>query len=520
MVRKGIVSSSHQLASYWGARCLEDGGNVVDAAIATSSILSVVQNNMCGLGGDMFALVKLDGRVSELNSSGRASEAATIDFYEKKGYTQIPARGPLGANTVPGMVRGWGDLLGKFGTMELKTLLQPAIKYAEEGFPITEKYAASIRESASVLGEFHGWREIFMPEGKPPSPGFNLVQKDLARSLGAISERGVDDFYEGDLAKRISDGIAGQGGIISIDDLRNHESTWNFDPISTNYRGVKIYETSPNSQAATVLLWLNMLEHYEISEMGLESEEFAEVMVDTCLKCYSQRAKSIADPTVLPLPAGFTSKQFADSLLSANDNRAVPARNKNRGIDGDTTYFAVADSDGNCISVIQSNYMGFGSGLVPKGTGIVLHDRGCYFTLDRAHHNSLAPKKRTFHTLCASLGERDGETLFAIGSMGGDVQPQIQVQLMTQVIDFGIDIQRAIDRPRWIVPATIYETPSNVFTEAESPVINKVASSIGLSAGSLNGLSSLCGHAQAILRSPEGLFGSADPRGDGASVGF
>ncbi len=520
MVKKGIVSSSHELASFWGAKCLHDGGNVVDAAIATSAVLSVVQNNMCGLGGDMFALVKFDGRVVELNSSGRAAGLASIEFYEKRGFSQIPPRGPLGAVTVPGMVRGWGELSNRFGTKELKELLQPATGYAEGGFPITEKYAESIRESVPLLGQFEGWREIFLPQGQVPHPGFNLKQRDLAKSLRAIALSGVDEFYEGELSRLIADEITKQGGLITQEDLRKHESNWNERPLSTDYRGVRIYETSPNSQAATVLLWLNMLERSQISEMGLESDEFMNLMFDTCIRAYKERAKSIADPAAFPLPSDFTSKKFAEEILS----RKVPTPStrvvKPARIDGDTTYFAIADSEGNCVSVIQSNYMGFGSGVVPAGTGVVVHNRGCYFTLDPSHHNSLAPNKRTFHTLCASLGEKDGETLFAIGSMGGDVQPQIHVQLMTQVLDFHVDLQQAIDRPRWIIPMTIYESPSKLCTEFDPSLAERPASSNELGIVSLNGRSPECGHAQAIYRTAEGLFGAADPRGDGASVGF
>jgi gamma-glutamyltranspeptidase len=515
MARKGMVSSSHELASFWGANVLLKGGNVVDAAIATSAVLSVVQNNMCGLGGDLFALLKVNGKVVELNSSGRAAELAAIDFYEKKGFSHIPTSGPLSANTVPGMVRGWGEL-SKLGTMEINELLQPAINYAEDGFPITEKYVQSIRNSEQSLGAFDEWDKIFLPKGRVPDPGIVFKQKDLAASLRTIAKLGADDFYEGELSKKITDGVAQQEGIISSEDLRNHESNWNDNPLSTNYRGVKVYETSPNSQAATVLLWLNMLESFELDKMELGSDKYDKIMLDTCLKAYAQRAKSIADPQFFPLKPGFTSKKFAEELLNSNETDQFPGSKATRA-DGDTTYFAVADSEGNCLSVIQSNYMGFGSGLVPEGTGIVLHNRGCYFSLDRSHHNSIAPGKRTFHTLCASIGEKDDEMLFAIGSMGGDVQPQIHAQLMTQIIDFKEDLQHAIDRPRWVVPMTIYESPSKIYTEFEP---SRSLRTNGLEVIQSNCLSSLFGHAQAIYRKENGLFGAADPRGDGASVGF
>ena len=489
---------------------------MIDAAITISSVLSVVQNNMCGLGGDMFALVRLNDRVFELNSSGRAAGRVSIDYYKNRGFRKIPSRGPLAAVTVPGLVKGWGELAKKFGSRDLFGLLKPAIDYSRDGFPITEKYRDSIRNSLPMLGEFKNWRAIFLPEGVVPARGHNLKQKDLSTSLLSIAQSGADDFYNGSLSEKISKGIEEQGGVIGSDDLRKHESTWVENPISTDYRGVKIYETSPNSQAATVLLWLNMLETFDLSKMRADSKKFLGVMVDTCLRAYRERARSIGDPSVTPLPANFTSKRFAEELLAQGQSTLTNFTQTRPKINGDTTYFAVADSEGNCASVIQSNYMGFGSGLVPSGTGIVLHNRGCYFSLNPKHHNSLSPGKRTFHTLCASLGEKNGELLFAIGSMGGDVQPQIHAQIITQVLDFGSDLQRAIDKPRWIIPMTIYEQPSRIYTESD---FSELASK-NLRVESLGGLSSQCGHAQAIYKTPDGLFGAADPRGDGASVGF
>ncbi|MDA4111286.1 MAG: gamma-glutamyltransferase family protein [Thaumarchaeota archaeon] len=513
MVKNAIVSSSHELASFWGANTLQRGGNVVDAALATSAVLTVVQNNMCGLGGDLFALMKINGKITEINGSGRAASASTIESFTKKGLKQIPSRGPLAAITVPGIVHAWGEL-SKYATMELKDLLAPAVKYAETGFPITEKYAGSIRASQNSLGNFGEWRRIFIPGGLFPSRGDLFIQKDLANSLRAIIERGPEDFYKGELSERLVEGIADQGGILNSDDFADHESTWNTNPISTEYRGVKIFETSPNSQGATILLWLNMLESFDL--VAFDSEKVSKLLIDTCLRAYAERARSIADPKFFPLPRDFTSKSFAQEVL--NSERLDIHLKDAEPPDGDTTYFAVADQEGNCMSVIQSNYMGFGSGLVPKGTGTVIHNRGCYFSLDHSHHNSLSPGKRTFHTLCASLGEKDGETNFAVGTMGGDVQPQINVQLMTQLIDFNKDLQRAIDQPRWIIPMTIYERPTTIYCEFEP--YDALTLSGRLRVERLGGLSSMAGHAQAVYRTQDGLFGAADPRGDGASVGF
>jgi gamma-glutamyltranspeptidase len=514
--KKGIVSASHELASFCGASVLQKGGNVVDAAIATSAVLTVVQNNMCGLGGDLFALLKLNGNVFELNGSGRAGSAATIDFYKSKGYTKIPSRGPLASPTVPGIVRAWKEL-AKHATMEFKELLGPALSYAESGVPLTQKYAGSIRGSQTILGKYAGWTKIFLPGGKLPVPGEVFFQKDLGRSLKEIREEGPDAFYEGKLSELIVRGIEKQDGILAAEDFRNHQSTWKFDPISTDYRGVRIFETSPNSQGATILLWLNMLETFDFGKAKYDSEKVSKILIDTGLKAYAERAKAIADPEFYPLPKDFLSKSFAQNILES-ENITSFAGGKKNSAEGDTTYFSVMDSEGNCMSVIQSNYMGFGSGLVPEGTGIVLHNRGSYFSLNPKHHNSLIPGKRTFHTLTASLAQKDGETLFAIGSMGGDPQPQINVQIMTQVLDFHKDLQSVIDQPRWIVPMTIYEKPKEILFEGNDD--GALKNSSRLRKVYMNGYSSLMGHAQAIYRIENGLLGAADPRGDGASVGF
>ncbi|MCL5069016.1 MAG: gamma-glutamyltransferase family protein [Thaumarchaeota archaeon] len=523
VARKGLVASSHQLASFWGAKTLSDGGNVVDAAIATSAMLCVTQNNMCGLGGDLFSLVKFGGKIFYLNGSGRASENATIKFYrEEKKLEKIPECGPLAAPTVPGIVHAWGELHSKFGSIELEKLLAPAIFYAESGVPLTVNYSESIRASAPVLRQFAGWSEIFLPNGSAPPPGALFKQRDLASSLKAIAKEGVQTFYSGDLADRIVKGASEQGGLFTSSDFSKHTSTWS-EPLKTDYRGTMVYETAPNSQAATVLLWLNMLEEYNLTKYRMDSAELFEIFLDTCLKSYAERAKHITDPAYHELPKEFTSKEFAAKVNSTKIFESF-APNPPGG-SGDTTYFTVGNSDGDCASVIQSNFMGFGSGLVPKGTGIVLHNRGCYFTLDEDHHNALKPGKRTFHTLCASLGETgSGRTKFTLGSMGGDIQPQVHVQLMTKILDFGMDLQAAIDAPRFIIPFSIYERPSKVFLEpgmgTPVPAMSKIAEKAGLSLELFDTLSSLTGHAQAILFREGTLRGAADPRGDGSAVGF
>ncbi len=518
-VSNAMVASSHELASFHGSKVLADGGNVVDAAIATSAVLCVTQNNLCGLGGDLFALIKFDGKILNLNGSGRASENATIDFYKKeKKLSKIPDIGPLAAPTVPGIVHAWGELHSRFGSVELNKLLEPAISCARNGFPITSNYSNSIRATLRVLGIFKGWADIFAPGGKTPDAGFVLRQNDLTNTLEQIAAEGPDTFYQGNLSEQIVNGIAKQGGLITENDLKRHKSTWQ-DPVKTDYRGTTIYETSPNSQAATVLLWLNMLEEYDLKRYSASYPTVLEIMLETCIRAYEQRAKHIGD---FELPDKFTTKQFAKDILEHRTKRTKRPNAKRDS--GDTTYFCVGRQNGDSVSVIQSNYMGFGSGLVPEGTGFVLHNRGSYFSLDENHHNSIRPGKRTFHTLCASLGESSQKTSFTIGSMGGDIQPQVHVQLMTKILDFGMDPQVAIDSPRWIIPFTIYEKPSIVYFEPESKIqsskAKKIVRKLKLSFKEFDSFSSSTGHAQAILFKNDYLSGGADPRGDGAVVGF
>ena len=511
MVSRGLVTSSHELASFQGARVMAEGGNVVDAAVATSAVLCVVQNNLCGLGGDLFALFRVDGsRVRGINGSGRAGRRADPEFYRSRGHAEIPRRGPLSAVTVPGIVHAWGELSSRYGTMELRDLLAPAIGYAESGFPVTPKYAESVEVSRQHLGGYEGWSRTFVPGGRPPLAGDLFVQKELAASLRLIAEEGPRGFYQGTLSEKIVAGVEEEGGVLGSRDLASHQSTW-AEPLSTDYRGVKVYETAPNSQGATALLWLNLLEEHRPGGLGPGSKELLRLFADTYAPVNAERSARIADPSAHPLPPRFATKEYAAAL----GPRPHPGRTPAAGLPGDTTYFAVADSEGNCASVIQSNYMGFGSGLVPAGTGIVLQNRGCYFTLEEGHHNALGPGRRTFHTLCASLGERDGRTHFVLGCMGGDVQPQVHVQLMTRLMDHGMDIQESIDFPRWAIPGTIYERPTRILLEEGLP-----APETGLRAEGIGVHSSATGHAQGILFTRGGMAGGADPRGDGMAAGF
>ena len=506
---RAVVSSSSFQSSLAGAKILEAGGNIADAAIATSAALCVTQNNLCGLGGDAFALLQLNGKpLFDLNGSGRAFESASIDHYLAKGLKAIPPRGPEAVVTVPGLVRAWEDLHKNSCTMEAKDLLSFAYTLAHDGFPVTQNYSESIAISSRYLSEYKGWRNTFTPEGRIPEPGTIFRQRDLASTIRILMDEGFSTFYEGSLADKIVKGLNIEEVPISDSDLRKHKSTFQ-EPLSTEFREFTVYETAPNSQAATAILWLNLLE-------DLKENSTLSSVIATGILAYSMRDMYITDPETQPLPPDFTSKEFSRKLqLGHPEQEPIGSGSTDRG---DTTYFSITDSESNSISFIQSNYMGYGSGIVPEGTGLVLQNRGSYFSLDPDHHNSLKAGKRTFHTLCAGMIRSDDGFLASFGSMGGDIQPQLHMQLILRLIDNPSDPQSTLDAPRWAFPYTIYEKPGKIICESEEL---KEALEKGLPGRKVvnEGFSSQFGHAQiTALLSSGTVVGGSDPRGDGISL--
>ena len=513
---KGVVSSSSQLASMAGADIIRSGGNLADAAVATSAVLCVTQNNLCGLGGDMFALIRMgDHEIIDLNASGRAFMSASIDYFIDSGLKTLPSRGHNSAITVPGIVSGWDEIHRKFCTMELNDLLSYAIKAAENGFPVTHNYSSSIMGSSRYFSQFDEWKRIFLPNGEVPGPGTVFKQKDLGSSLRSLAENGLHSFYDGDLADRILKGLDGTENLISDTDLIKHRVTTG-SPMKTEIGDTSVYETSPNSQGATVILWLNLLQA-SAGDKEITQSSFR-TLLETGLLAYSKRDQEITDPDFHKLPELFTSKDYAEDLLSTDRFDWPGASPK---VDrGDTTYFCIADNEGNSLSWIQSNYMGFGSGIIPEGTGFVLQNRGSYFTLDPQHHNALAPGKRTFHTLCAGMLENNGKFQASFGSMGGDIQPQLHIQMVLPLMKDLSDPQGILDNPRWAFPYTIYEKPSNFVCETPDLKRNIERDFRKWEVRNL-GFSSQLGHAQIVSLLENGtVAGGADPRGDGMSIPF
>jgi gamma-glutamyltranspeptidase/glutathione hydrolase len=514
---KGVVASSSQLASIAGAKIKSLGGNVADAAIAASAVLCVTQNNLCGLGGDMFALIRMgEKEIIDLNASGRAFELATIEYFKKHALSKLNARGPGGAITVPGIVSGWAHIHSRYCTMEVKDLLRSAIETAEEGFPVTQNYSESIRVSEKVFSGMAEWNKTFLPGGKPPAAGSVFKQKELAGSLKSLAEDGLTSFYDGNLADRIVKGLEGSGCLLQSSDLKKHYVTYE-KAKNTEINGKKIYETGPNSQGYTALLWLNLLEAGAKDPTAIQKESLSSVIA-AGMAAYSQRDKYITDPKFHPLPDGFTSKQFAQKLLEQGEKNRITGRQGKD--DGDTTYMCISDSEGNSFSWIQSNYMGFGSGVMPAGTGFVLQNRGSYFSLDPENHNSLAPFKRTFHTLCAGMLTEDSHFKASFGAMGGDIQPQLHIQMILPLLSDLSDPQEILDRPRWAFPYTIYEKPSEIICESDQ-LRDSISSFYQKEKVRNIGFSSQFGHSQIVTLLPEGtVVGAADPRGDGISMPF
>jgi gamma-glutamyltranspeptidase / glutathione hydrolase len=431
----GVVATAHPIATAVGRAVLGKGGNAYDAALAVSAVLTVVLPQANGLGSDLFAVV-CDNSVETLNASGPSAELATPERFEGAGCSAIPDHGPLSSFMVPGLVAGWSFFADR-ANLRIRELLAPAIRWAREGVPVTPLLAAAIDEMPWGDSD---WMAIY----RNRHPGVPLTQTDLARTLESVAVDGGHDFYHGRVARVIERDMQEKGGLIRFDDLDRYRPTCPA-PLEARYRGYTVYTTPPNSQGATALYWLAQLERRAVAQM--QPDEYAATLLETMYPAYEFRARAIGDPDRLALAPGWLESRATGP--SSIGTGTAP------GMGRDTTAFSVYDG-GIGLSVIQSNYEGFGSGHTVAGTGINLNDRGSYFTLDRTHHNIVAPRKKTFHTLMATAAV--GPELILLGSMGGDIQPQVTVQVLTGILDRGLNIQEAIDAPRFAYPASIYRS--------------------------------------------------------------
>jgi gamma-glutamyltranspeptidase/glutathione hydrolase len=448
----GMVACAHYLAAQAGLQILIRGGNAIDAAIAANIAMTVVYPSTCSAGGDVFMLIwnEKSRKLHALNGSGRAPQRMTPELFAAQGYKQIPERGPLTIN-VPGAVDGWFQALERFGTFPAETIFAPAIAYAEEGVPITSKLSGWLNQAAvPVLKRWESSAGVYLPDNRPPKTGDILRQPNLAKTYRMLAKAGQKDFYSGLIAREITDYIQQVGGVLDIEDMHKHHSDW-VEPISTNYRGYAIFEFPPNSQGLTALEMLNIIEGYNLKSLGYQTPEYLHILLEAKKLAFADRDQYISDPDFVDVPVDrLISKEYAEMQRARiNLQSAMPSVAAGLEKEGDTMYLCVADGEGNVVSLIQSLYFGFGSGVVGGDTGVMMHNRGSYFSLDPRHANFLQPCKRTMHTFTPSMVLRNDTPYMAFGTMGGEAQPQIHVQVLSAMLDFGLNVQQAIAAPRW-----------------------------------------------------------------------
>jgi gamma-glutamyltranspeptidase / glutathione hydrolase len=519
--RRGVVATESPLASQAGAMILAKGGNAVDAAIAANAVMGVVSPMMNGMGGDMFAIFyeAKSGKVYGINASGWAPAKLTIDELQKRGMTNMPKSG-IDSVTVPGVVDGWEKLSKRFGKKRLSTVLQPAITYAEEGFPVTELVSLYWQDGEELLRNDKNATLTFLPKNRPPAVGEIFKNPDLAWSLKQVASRGRKAFYEGEIAKRLVAYSTRMGGTMAMEDLAKYSSEWN-DPITTTYRGWTVYEMPPNGQGIAALEMLNIMEKFPLWEYGHNSAKALHVMIEAKKLAYADMLRYVADPKFSKVPVTeLLSKDYAmkRALLIDEDhaNCEVEA-GKPFGPGNDTTYLCVVDADGNMVSFIQSNYSAFGSGLVADGTGFVLHNRGALFSLDPGSPNALAGHKRPLHTIIPALMSR-GDLRIAFGIMGGWNQSQAHAQFVSNVVDHNMNIQEALESPRFTKL-----TFGNCDVQLEGRIPHEVREELAAKGHDIylrGDFTQAVGGGQAVMRDlGTGVnFGASDPRKDGAAI--
>ncbi|WP_416676342.1 gamma-glutamyltransferase [Egbenema bharatensis] len=521
---RGMVACPHQLASIAGLHTLQKGGNAVDAAISINSTLGVVYPHMTGAGGDSFWLIydAKTQKVHGLNGSGRSAQSATCEFYRSQGLQAIPTRGPLAAITVPGTVDAWATAQARFGKLSLGAVLEPAIQYAESGYPVSASQVNWTRRNEALLTEYPFSQKAFLPKGIP-EVGAVLTNPGFAHTLRSIARHGRDAFYQGEIAAEIVRSLKELGGILTQDDFTAHHSDW-VEPITTTYRGYTICEMPPNTQGFSVLQMLNLLEGFDLQAIGHGTADYYHLMVEATKAAFADRDRWLTDPDFVQIPLDrLISKAYAEERRQQIDLTTASSYQPG-AIGGDTTFSAVVDAEGNAVAMIQSLYFDYGCGIVAGETGVVLQNRGAFFSLDQTHANCLQPGKRTFHTLIPAMAlNADGKPELVFGTMGGEGQPQTQVAMLTRVIDFGFDPQTAIDLPRWLYGRTWGAESSALSLEGRMDTgIAHALSHRGHPVKLINDWAEAMGHAHMIRIDPTTgiLQGGSDPRSDGIAVGW
>jgi gamma-glutamyltranspeptidase/glutathione hydrolase len=531
MAPHGMVATSHPLAAQVGLDTLRRGGNAIDAAIAANAALGLMEPMSCGIGGDLHALVwdATTHQLHALNASGRSPYRATRQLFADKRLAEVPRQGPL-SWSVPGCVDGWQQLQDRFGRLKLADVLDPSIRYAEEGFPVTEVIAGSWYNCEALLRQTPDAARTYLPQGRPPRAGDVFRNPGLARTYRTIAAGGAEAFYKGPIAQEIVAFSDRQGGLFTVQDFADHTST-RVDPVGSSYRGHDVWQVPPPTQGIAVLQMLNLLEGDDLKKMGPESPDWWHLFLEAKKLAYADRARHYADPTFAQVPtAELVSKSYAAHrriLIDPGKALTRAEAGDPRLGHGDTVYLCVVDQQRNCVSLIQSNYFGFGSGLVAGELGFALQNRGCLFALDEHHANRLEPHRRPFHTIIPALVTRAGRPWLVFGVMGGDMQPQGQVQVLVNLIDFGMNVQQAGEAPR--LEHLGSQTPTGcpaqehggtvVPEEGIGPEVLRELRRRGhrVEAASING-----GGYQGILIDPNTgmLHGGSEPRKDGCAVGY
>ncbi|HEY3302483.1 MAG TPA: gamma-glutamyltransferase [Candidatus Binatia bacterium] len=513
---RGMVVSSQPLATQAGLDILKRGGNAVDAAVCMAAVLNVLEPMMTGVGGDAFILIYLakTGEIKALNASGRAPYAATQDYFRDKKIDAIPDAGMLPV-TVPGALDGWALVTERYGTMRLGDLLQPAIRYSEEGFPVAEKAAHEWRKASGKLSAHPNSAANYLVNGRAPKAGEIFRQKNLAASLKKIAGGGKKVFYGGELAEEIVKFSRQNGGLLSLKDFSDHTSTW-VEPIKTNYRGYEVLEMPPNTQGMTVLQMLNLLERFDLRALGYGSAAYIHLLVETKKLAFADRDRYLADPDVVYVPVEkLIGKPYAAERVKLIDpDRAGRFPPGLGAVSGDTQVFCAVDKDGNAVSFINSLFETFGCGLVGGNTGIMLQNRGKLFSLDPAHPNCVAPHKRSQHTIMPAMVFKDKKPFLIFGVTGAHMQPQGQVQVLANLIDFGMPLQQAMDAPR--------VNHLDGFEVAFEPGFDGgVVENLKRKGHQIVGEANF-GGSQGIMIHPEygTLLGGSDPRKDGCALGY
>jgi gamma-glutamyltranspeptidase/glutathione hydrolase len=528
----GMVATSHPLAAQIGLDVLKAGGNATDAAIAASAAIGLMEPMSCGIGGDLFAIV-WDAKTKTLHglhANGRAPLSATRDWFRKNGHTEIPTLGPL-SWSVPGCVDGWEELRKKFGTRKFDELLAPSIAYAEKGFPVPEVISGYWKGAEAKLRAHPDSAKVFLVDDeRAPRAGELFKNPALAATYRAIAEGGRNAFYTGPIADKLADFSKRNGGLMTKADIAGHSSTW-VKPVSTIYRGHEVWELPPPGQGIAVLQMLNLLEGFDLKKLGPTSPDYWHLLVEAKKLAYADRAKFYTDPEYTKVPVdALIGKPYADArrklIDSAKAMTDIAAGDTKLG-KADTIYLCVVDKDRNCVSLIQSNYFGFGSGLAPADLGFALQNRGTLFSLDEKHANRLEPGKRPFHTIIPAVVTRDGEPVFVFGVMGGDMQPQGHVQVLVNLLDFGMDVQQAGEAPR--VEHVGSATPTGIAGDSKG---GTVLAEVGLPEAVAKELARRGHQVEWVKRNGGGyqgiwidrknkvLQGGTEARKDGAALGY